>query len=158
MMKFFKQKNKKENWACPAKPWRSGGFTLVETLVAISIFSVSIIALMAVLASGVSDINYAKRKITATYLAQEGIEYVRNMRDNAFLSADPNTGWINFVATSTTVGIIYPSDDNINFPRIIQVEEVNPNEVKISSKVSWTQGSGHKSVTFSENLFNWFGQ
>ncbi|KKP85725.1 hypothetical protein A3B84_00395 [Candidatus Nomurabacteria bacterium RIFCSPHIGHO2_02_FULL_35_13] len=86
MIKFFKQKNK--NKVCPAKPWRSRGFTLVETLVAISIFSMSIVAIMSVLGNGVSDTNYAKQKMIASYLAQEGIEYIRNMRDTYVLYTD----------------------------------------------------------------------
>ncbi|MBU0611911.1 prepilin-type N-terminal cleavage/methylation domain-containing protein [Patescibacteria group bacterium] len=72
MIKFLRQKNK--------------GFTLVETLVAVSIFSISILSIMVVLGQGVSDANYAKRKMIASYLAQEGIEYMRNMRDTFALS------------------------------------------------------------------------
>lgn len=138
MIKFFKQGNK--------------GFTLVETLVAIAIFTSSIIALMAVLANGISDTNYAKKKMTATYLAQEGIEYVRNMRDTSVLF-DPDgaqAGWIAFIAAGKTC----PSADP-NFPCTISMEQISPDEVKIASDVSWTQGSGTYHATFSENLFNW---
>ncbi|MEK7219403.1 MAG: prepilin-type N-terminal cleavage/methylation domain-containing protein, partial [Patescibacteria group bacterium] len=71
MKKIFQQKHK--------------GFTLIETLIAISIFTVSILALMSVLGQGISNTNYAKQKIIASYLAQEGIEYMRNMRDNDVL-------------------------------------------------------------------------
>ena len=98
MKKLFKQKNK----AFTRTPKfgvtpKGGGFTLVETLVAISIFTMSILGLITVLASGIADTNYAKRKIIATYLAQEGIEYVRNMRDTYVLySANPTTGWTAF--------------------------------------------------------------
>ncbi|PIZ86896.1 hypothetical protein COX93_02875, partial [Candidatus Nomurabacteria bacterium CG_4_10_14_0_2_um_filter_30_12] len=52
------------------------GFTLVETLVAISIFTVSVISLMSVLSSGITGTKFANNKIIAGYLAQEGIEYV----------------------------------------------------------------------------------
>ena len=68
---FFKNKNQ--------------GFTLVETLVAISIFTISILALLAVLTQGVTSTYYARQKIVASYLAQEGIEYMRNMRDTFVL-------------------------------------------------------------------------
>ena len=74
---------------------KNRAFTLVETLVAISIFTMSILGLMSVLASGISNTNYAKNKIIASYLAQEGIEYIRNMRDSYVLYATNGT-WNNF--------------------------------------------------------------
>jgi hypothetical protein len=37
--------------------------------------------MMSVLSSGLSDTNNAKKKMVATFLAQEGIEYMRNIRD-----------------------------------------------------------------------------
>ena len=73
------------------------GFTLVETLVAISIFTLSLIGIISILASGISDTNYAKQKITAEYLAQEGIESVRNMRDTYVLyTAATGKDWNSF--------------------------------------------------------------
>ena len=181
------------------------GFTLVETLVAISIFSLSILALMAVLTQGVSDTNYAKKKIIASYLAQEGIEYIRNMRDTFVLySTNGQTGWNDFKvkldpcdATSNGTKSCYFDDNNLNyanhsqqmalvntifacsgscplllydgagkygyaslgaasdFVRKIVMTQVSINEIKISSTVSWTQGSGNYSMVFSESLFNW---
>jgi prepilin-type N-terminal cleavage/methylation domain-containing protein len=61
------------------------GFTLVEVLVSIAIFSMSILGLLSVMASGIINTTYAKNKIIAGYLAQEGIEYMRNIRDNDVL-------------------------------------------------------------------------
>jgi Tfp pilus assembly protein PilV len=140
MKLFFKKVNK-----------LSGGFTLVETLIAISIFSLSIIALMSILGGGISNTNYAKTKITASYLAQEGIEYVRNMRDNYVLYTNiTGLNWNGFVLANKD----YPSPDP-NFSRTIQMTQINPNEVKIFSTVSWAQGSRSFGITFSENLFNW---
>ena len=139
MEKLFKQKNK--------------AFTLLETLVAISIFTVSILGIMSVLASGISNANYAKQKMTASYLAQEGIEYIRNMRDTNVLYS-VNGGWNGF-RDATVISITPPAPSDAGFTRTIQKTVINPDEVKIFSKVEWTQGSGVKSVTFSENLFNW---
>ncbi|MEK7113843.1 MAG: type II secretion system protein, partial [Patescibacteria group bacterium] len=82
------------------------GFTLIETLVAVAIFSLSIVSLMSVLGNGLSDIEYAKKKITATYLAQEGIEYFLNKRNAYMLFSSNPTDWndfrFNFTGISNT--------------------------------------------------------
>lgn len=87
-------------------PQKNTGFTLVETLVAISIFTVSLLGLMSVLASGITTTNYAKQKILASYLAQEGVEYIRNVRDNNVLYPSTGKTWNSFntqLSTCTSV-------------------------------------------------------
>ncbi len=78
---------------------KKDGFTLVETLVALLIFTVSILSVMSVLTSGISNTTYVKQKTTAGYLAQEGIEYIRNMRDTFAIydASGAQTGWTSFV-------------------------------------------------------------
>jgi len=65
------------------------GFTLIETLFAILIFSASLVSLMAIAGRGIAAANTAREQTVAHYLAQEGVEVVRNTRDTAFL----NSGW-----------------------------------------------------------------
>lgn len=60
----------------------SRGFTLVEAMVAISILLLSITGAFAVAQSSLQSTSYAKNRITAYYLAQEGLEYIRHLRDN----------------------------------------------------------------------------
>lgn len=173
---------------------KNTGFTLVETLVAISIFTLSILALMSVLTQGISNTSYAKQKIIASYLAQEGVEYIRNMRDNYVLypvngtwnnfknklapcnqGSNQECGFNNLVLSTNSAFIfkcssgdckLYLNNGSYNtnssgvysgFIRKIWMTTVpaNPDEVKIFSNVSWTQGSGSYSITFSESLFNW---
>lgn len=111
MIKFFKQKNKnKKGFTHTLKRKHLVcGFTLVETLVAITIFTISILAIMSVLGKGMSDTNYAKKQMTATYLAQEGIEYIRNMRDTFILSnANSADGWNSFGTEVSICGLGNP--------------------------------------------------
>jgi len=134
---------------------KGGGFTLIETLVAISIFTMSILGLMTVLASGISNTNYAKQKMTATYLAQEGIEYTRNKRDTSVLY-DVN-GWDTFkeILPTSPDSQFYPVSANFpGFTRLISAE-IGEDEIKIISTVECTQCPSRYSITFSENLFNW---
>jgi prepilin-type N-terminal cleavage/methylation domain-containing protein len=107
MRTFFSRKNSK-------------GFTLVETLVAVSIFSVSILGLFAILTQGTANTAYAKKKITASYLAQEGIEYIRNLRDTNMLYSGSILGWTFFQAKVNGVRCDLPEgcyfdDRNVSF-------------------------------------------
>ena len=99
----------------------SRGFTLVETLVAISIFTVSILSLMAVVSQSITNTNYAKKKIIASYLAQEGVEYMRNLRDTFVLySPTSQEGWDDFDDMLTSESCFasngcYFDDQNLNY-------------------------------------------
>lgn len=74
----------------------AGGFTLVETLVAISIFIIALVGMLNITGGSIADTGYAKDKIVANYLASEGIEYIRNLRDTYNLYEA--NGWDGFLA------------------------------------------------------------
>lgn len=184
---------------------------------AISIFTISILAMFAVLGQGLANTNYAKKKITASYLAQEGIEYLRNMRDSYALydasgaQAGMNAFYAKLAAAScqTTAGCYFDPEkdqDGASFDLFSPASEPQPmtkilaascpagicpallydsasgkygygsgadsgfrrkitatastsfgnvREVRITSNVSWKQGSGNYNITFSETLFSW---
>jgi prepilin-type N-terminal cleavage/methylation domain-containing protein len=60
---------------------KTEGFTLVESMVAISILSLAVTAPLLIAQKGIGSAIYSRDQITAFYLAQEAIEYVRNVRD-----------------------------------------------------------------------------
>ena len=74
-------------------PKKTNGFTVIEAMVAISILLLSIVGAFAVAQSSLRSSNLAKNRVTAYYLAQEAIEYVRQVRDSNGLDAlsDRNT-------------------------------------------------------------------
>jgi len=67
------------------------GFTLPETLIAILILTTSIAAFATVTQRGLSSAQLSRDQITAFYLAQEGIEFVRSVRDGNKLA---NVNWL----------------------------------------------------------------
>lgn len=78
---------------------KNKGFTVVETLVAISILSLSIAATFTAVQNGIQNSTIAKDQITAFYLAQEAMEYIKNVRDQNALASTvegdpPTTKWL----------------------------------------------------------------
>lgn len=69
---------------------KNNGFTLVETLVAVTILVVASLGPIAIAAQGIASAAYAKDQVTASYLAQEGVEFVRHVRDSYALEHDGN--------------------------------------------------------------------
>lgn len=71
---------------------KTDGFTLVETLVAISILMLVIIGPMTVVQKSMHNAYFANEQVTATFLAQQGIEAVRQLRDDEALEGWDDTG------------------------------------------------------------------
>lgn len=62
------------------------GFTLIETLVAVTIVTFSVAGPLFTANRAIVAAQGARLRLTASHLAQEGAEYVRAMRDNAYLA------------------------------------------------------------------------
>lgn len=83
---------------------RERGFTLIETLVAISVLSISIVAPMTLTAQSLSAAYYARDQITAFQLAQEAIEVIRFVRDGNVLKIALGTSANIFDGIPSTAG------------------------------------------------------
>lgn len=70
---------------------RPTGFTLIETLVAVSLLTISIVAPMTLTSQSLAAAYYARDQITAYNLAQEGLEAVRAVRDSQVLQISTAT-------------------------------------------------------------------
>lgn len=61
---------------------RTSGFTIVETLVAITVLMIAIAGPLVVATRGLSSALASKDQMIASYLAQESMETIKNRRDN----------------------------------------------------------------------------
>jgi type II secretory pathway pseudopilin PulG len=78
-------------------------FTLIETIVAISILTIGILGISFLISSQISSTHFSKNKLIAAYLAQEGIEIVRNIRDTNWLNGRNWDEFINIDNATTTL-------------------------------------------------------
>ena len=84
--------NKFQKHSCPkqVRLWRKiskAGFSLIEVLVAMLVLSMGFAAVFSLMTINIRSSENAKNQIIASQLAQEGLELVRNLRDNGSLDA-----------------------------------------------------------------------
>lgn len=70
------------------------GFTLIETIIAIGLFMFVIVGILSISGNVLILSRGQGQTITAQYLLQEGVEYVRNNRDSVLNSG---SSWSDFV-------------------------------------------------------------
>jgi prepilin-type N-terminal cleavage/methylation domain-containing protein len=68
------------------------GFTLLETLVAIAILSMAVGAAFSIASKSLISSFYSRNQTTALFLAAEGLELVRNVRDNVAIYNQTHSG------------------------------------------------------------------
>lgn len=97
----FKNKYTYSNSSTRYHNFGGQGFTLVETLIAIFIFSMSITALFALSGTTTNSGQYSKNDVIATYLAQEAVDIIRNDRDSIIFqkfNQRGSTDWAGFIS------------------------------------------------------------
>ncbi len=172
------------------------GFTILETLLALSILIVALTAAFSAAQSGLSSSMASRDQVLAFHFAQEGVEVIRNMRDENGLR---DIHWLtgisnnvndpcyfgNFCAVDSPAktsvrcgnehddcsvlrqdtsqssitygmyGIANSSWMATPFKRSIVIEALNPSEIAITVRITWTRGTATRSFAVRENLLNW---
>lgn len=155
----------------------SGGYVLVEAIIAITIAVVGLLGIFSLLSRSLSLNRVVADRFVAAYLAAEGIEIVKNMIDNNILAGRPwNDGLSSgsYEADYADVALRPDSGNLLNFDaetgaygyresspttmRRSLVIEVSPDgeRIAVGSAIDWTtRGGGRFSLELEEQLFNW---
>ena len=139
------------------------GFSLLEVIIALFVLSIGITAMLSLISNSINNSNEAKDMIAAAQLAQEGVELVRNKRDNNYISdsgnvfqdlnegvcqADavsgivcPQTSFdLNYAVVSGVYSFVHSAGTATKFSRKIVIEETSVEERKARSLVFWGGG------------------
>jgi len=159
---------------------RNKGFTLLETLVAVAIIVIGALGVFSAVAKYSQMTEQERDNLVATYLCQEGIEIVKNIRDTNWI--EESAGWKDGISCSsgcqadfddTTFSAFssesflyidysnglyqYLSDPDPDldvetpYSRKITITEVGDDELDIEVTVYWHASS----MTVKENIYNW---
>lgn len=158
------------------KAIRSSGFGIIEIVIAAAIIGTAIFSLFNVFVLANRLSGEAGDKISANFLAEEGLEAVRYLRDdgwtkniaglsagtNYYLSFDKNTSrW--------SMGTVNPGTIDGTFTRVFTVENVSrdssdnivssggtndPDTKKINVSITWSERGSTQTLTLSTYLTN----
>jgi prepilin-type N-terminal cleavage/methylation domain-containing protein len=158
---------------------KSKAFTLVEVLIALFILTTALVAGLSTVNSGLSLTQVAKSKLIAANLTQEGIEIVRNIRDNNWLEqrTDPELLWDSglsvgdweatyqsqnlefyqgrYLKVDVSGFYNYTSGLDTKFKRKITIQEITDDQLRIISEVEWQEKGKTYSLTAVGDLYNW---
>jgi prepilin-type N-terminal cleavage/methylation domain-containing protein len=121
----------------------SRGFTLIETLVAVAILTTAIVGPFVAIEAAITASYTSRDQLVATMLAQEGIEYVRSVRDGNYMSIiqNPTSGrsWLfGLDGSNGSVNCVDATPSN-NIPHRCLVDPFGSTEVETCD----TGGSGY---------------
>ena len=112
------------------------GFTLVETMIAVTILTFAVAGPLFTASRAIIAAQISRDQLIASYLAQEGIEHVRAMRDNEYLAAhqqgDANissTAWNNFLNNESQDA---SAITQCRAPKICTLDPLQSNSVPLS--------------------------
>jgi len=151
-----------------------GGFTLLETMFAILIVSIGILGIHNGMNFATKNTRLARENFIGTYLAQEGVEIVKNMRDNNWVNGWAwNTGltacttgcYADYATSTLALGAGPVLKLNANgfydysssatttiYSRKITITPVGGDELDIKVDVFWN----NVTTTIRENIYNWY--
>lgn len=125
------------------------GFTVLEVLVAIFVITVGVLAAFNAVQNISASFRTNASRLTATYLAQEGVELIRNKRDTNWLDGSAwNNIDMSLIGCEATLGRFTRTCTSTLLPG-------PPEKLEISVGVSWQERGIHNSVTSTTELYKW---
>lgn len=93
-------------------------FTLVETLIAIAVLAVALIGPFVAVQNALTASYIARDQLIASSLAQEGMEYIRSVRDNNYLNGrvwmDELSSYACYGVTPTSYCTVDPTQGDVH--------------------------------------------
>ncbi len=130
------------------------GLSIVEALLAVAVFGLLVTAFASVLIYGQEITALAGARTSAVYLAEEGFEATRNIRDETFTNL--TTGNHGLAISSNQWTYSGSSDTTDSFTRVVNLTTIDTRRWSGTSTVTWSQTPQRSGTVMLETYFtNW---
>lgn len=159
------------------------GLTILEVIIAVFILTIGIGGAFVLITQVAQTSSLPNSRLTASYLAQEGVEIVRNIRDTNFLTISKGFGgnWDDNIVDgactneyeadysdafldcfqdrllkiSVTNAYTYDSGVNTLFKRKIIITPSGSDKITVDVEVFWEEKGKQQSVTAATEMYDW---
>jgi len=136
-------------------PLTQKGFSTIEVLLASTILVLIVTAFMGAYIYGSESTALAGQRVRAVFLAEEGLEASRNIRDENFSNLTDGTKGLSISGNQWTFSGSSDLTDSF-YTRQITISTVDSSRKQITSAVSWQQNPQRTgSVSLITYLTNW---
>jgi hypothetical protein len=161
----------------------SRAFTILEVMLAIFILTAAVAGSFSLIQQTLWASSLNQSKLIAYYLGQEGIEIVRNIRDNNWLEqyrVDPTLPWDDGLDEGDYIAAFgdqslrifedtplyindngfydYAGTEPTTFKRKITIDKIDSSALKVTVEVSWEKGKKtYAAEPVVDYLYNWYG-
>ncbi|PIR77845.1 MAG: hypothetical protein COU30_00275, partial [Candidatus Magasanikbacteria bacterium CG10_big_fil_rev_8_21_14_0_10_38_6] len=130
------------------------GFSLVEAVLATAIFGLMVTGMVGALIYGRQSTFTTSTHGRAALIAEEGIEAVRNMRDNSFDNLENGTHGLTVSGTNWIFS--GSSDLTDNYTRQIFIDSIDSNTKIVTTTVTWqATPQSNRMITLVTRFTNW---
>lgn len=132
---------------------KSAGFSVVEVLLAVTIFGLIAMAIVGALIYGRNSTARAGDRVRANYLAEEGLEAVRNIKGSGYANLTDGTFGLSKVGGVWSLS--GSSDSNDIYNRSITVASDGTDRKTVTARVGWTGINGTGTSSIVTQMTNW---
>ena len=151
------------------------GFTLLETIVAVGVIIIGLVSALTLITNALFFVSNVQDRLVAINLVEEGIEVVRNIRDNNWLQGVAwNNGLTdgNYQASYNSTSLSpyngssllfdaatglynYTTGVSTNYIRQISISNLSSFEIRVISTITWQRRGITYTSSAESHLFNW---